>query len=160
MAKSKTPVPEGFRTITPHVTVKGAAKFMEFLKRAFGAVEVDRAPGPGGKLMHVEARIGDSILMFNDEFPEFGTPPIAEGHWPITLHVFVPDADAVFARAVEAGCTVTMPLADAFWGDRYGLLKDPFGFSWAIATHLEDLTLEERQARMKAAFSGGAGSEG
>src|SRR4051812_9500325 len=104
MAKSKNPIPEGFRTLTPHLTVKGAAKYMDFLKRAFGAVEVSRSPGPGGKLMHASARIGDSVLMFNDDFPEFGGPTTTEGHWPLTLHLYVPDADATFAQATAAGC--------------------------------------------------------
>jgi PhnB protein len=155
MAKAASPVPEGFRTITPHVTVKGAAEYVEFLKRAFGAEERDRMPGPDGRLMHAEVRIGDSVLMLSDHFPEFGGPPIAEGYWPVVLHLYVPDADALFARAVEAGCQVTMPLADQFWGDRYGQVKDPSGFNWAIATHKEELTPEEMEARQKAMFGGG-----
>jgi PhnB protein len=154
MAKATSPIPEGFRTLTPHLTVKGAANYIDFLKRAFGAVELGRAPGPGGKLMHATVRIGDSMLMFNDEFPEFCAPPIAEGHWPLTLHLYVPDVDAAFARAVSAGCQVTMPLADQFWGDRYGHVKDPFGFVWAIATHKEELTPEEVKQRQPAAFGG------
>jgi PhnB protein len=155
MAKAKNPVPEGFHTLTPHLTVNGGANYIDFLKRAFNAVEVSRAPGPGGKLMHAHVRIGDSNVMFNDSFPEFGSPPITEGNWPVTFHLYVPDADAAFAQAVAAGCAVTMPIADQFWGDRYGVVKDPFGFSWAIATHTDDLTpaeIEERQAKL----SGGA----
>jgi PhnB protein len=152
MAKSKNPIPEGFRTLTPHLTVKGAANYMDFLKRAFGAIEVSRAPGPGGKLMHAVARVGDSVLMFNDDFPEFGGPAITEGHWPLALHLYVPDADATFAQATAAGCQVTMPLSDQFWGDRYGHVKDPFGFVWAIATHKEDLTREEIEKRQASAF--------
>lgn len=155
MAKSANPIPEGFRTLTPHLTVKNAAGYIEFLKRAFGAVEMNRAPAPGGKLMHAQVRIGDSILMFNDEFPEFGGPLIAEGRWPLTLHLYVPDADAVFAQAVAAGCQATMPMTDQFWGDRYGHVKDPSGFTWAIATHTEDLTPEEIHQRQAAAFGGG-----
>src|SRR5262245_65531348 len=116
MAKAKRPIPENFRTLTPHLVVKGAASYIDFLKRAFSAVELSRSPGPGGKLMHADVRIGDCILMLNDYFPEFGGPPISEGHWPVTLHLFVPDADAVFAQAAEAGCQVTMHLADQFWG--------------------------------------------
>jgi PhnB protein len=151
MPKAKSPIPEGFHTLTPHLTVSGAAKYIDFLKKAFNAVEVRRSPGPGGKLMHAHVRIGDSNLMFNDDFPEFGGPPIAQGHWPLTLNLYVADPDAVFAKAVAAGCTVVMPLADQFWGDRYGQVKDPFGFNWAIAAHIEDPTPEEiqqRQARM------------
>src|SRR5262245_38419216 len=110
MARATSPIPEGFHRLTPHLTVRGAANYIDFLKRAFDAVEVRRAPGPGGKLMHAEVRIGDSVLMFNDEFREFGGPPIAEGYWPVTLHLYVSDADAAFAQATAAGCQVTMPL--------------------------------------------------
>jgi len=151
MPKAKSPIPEGFRTLTPHLTVNGAEKYIDFLKRAFNAVEVSRSPGPGDKLMHAHVRIGDSDLMFNDHFPEMGAPPIAQGNWPITLHLYVPDVDAVFARAVAAGATAAMPVADQFWGDRYGLIKDPAGFNWGIATHIEDPTPDEirdRQAKM------------
>src|SRR5690242_13079637 len=139
MAKASNPIPPGFHTITPHLSVDGAARYIEFLKNAFGATEVRRAPGPNGKLMHALVKIGDSHLMFADLFPEFGSPPIAQGNWPIVLQLYVPDADAVFQRAVSAGCTVSMPLSDQFWGDRYGHVKDPFGFTWAIATHKEDV---------------------
>jgi uncharacterized glyoxalase superfamily protein PhnB len=156
MAKAKHPVPEGFRTLTPHITVKGAANYIDFLKRAFNAVEVSRSPGPGGKLMHGHVRIGDADLMLHDEFPEFGSPPIAQGNWPLTFHLYVPDADALFTQAVAAGCQVTMPIADQFWGDRYGHVKDPFGFNWAVATHIEDLTPAEIQEREKKMFAGGA----
>ena len=155
MAKAKAPVPEGFSTVTTHLTVNGCSDYIDFLKRAFNAVEVSRAPGPGGKLMHAHVRIGDSNVMLNDYFPEFGHPPIAEGHWPLTLHLYVPDADALFAQATGAGCQVTMPLSDQFWGDRYGHVKDPYGFTWAIATHTEDLTPAEMEERM-AQMSGGA----
>ena len=152
MAKQVKPIPEGSHTITPHLSVKGAAKYVDFLKAAFGAVEQLRMPGPGGRLMHVHMRIGDSSLMFADPFPEFGSPPIAEGHWPLVLHLYVPDADSTFAQAVAAGCQATMPLKDQFWGDRYGHVKDPFGFTWAIATHKEDLTSEEMKKRQEEAF--------
>ncbi|HWQ55901.1 MAG TPA: VOC family protein [Bryobacteraceae bacterium] len=156
MAKTIKPIPEGFRTITPHISVNGAAKYLDFLKQAFGAVELGRMAGPDGRLMHAEVRIGDSILMLNDDFPEYAGSPIAEGRWPFNLHIYVPDADAAFKRATEAGCQVTMPLDNQFWGDRYGLVRDPFGFSWGIATHVEEPTAEEMEARMKAMF-GGAG---
>ena len=139
--------------MTPHLVVREAAKYVDFLKRAFGAEELGRAPGPGGKLMHVLVKIGDSTLMFNDVFPEFGQPPIADGRWPLVLHLYVPDADKTFAQAVAAGCQATMPLSDQFWGDRYGHVRDPFGFTWAIATHKEDVTREEMQKRQEAAFA-------
>lgn len=141
-------------TMTPHLTVKGAADYIDFLKRALGAVEIARSPGPGGKLMHATVRIGDSALMLNDHFPEFGGPPIGDGPWPLTLHLYVPDADALFAQATAAGCQVTMPLADQFWGDRYGQVQDPFGFRWSIATRKEILTPEEMTQRQKAMMGG------
>jgi uncharacterized glyoxalase superfamily protein PhnB len=152
MAKASSPVRPGFQTVTAHLTVRGAAEYIDFLKRAFGAVELNRASGPGGKLMHAEVRIGDAIVMLNDDFPEFGLPPLAEGRLPVTLHVYVPEVDSLWAQATAAGCQVTMPLADQFWGDRYGQVKDPFGFSWSLATHLEDLTETEIQDRQAKAF--------
>lgn len=150
-----TPVPPGFGTITPHLTVVGASEYIDFLKRAFDAVEVDRSPGPGGKLLHATVKIGDSMLMLNDHFAEFGAPPIPEGAWPFVLHLYVPDADATFASAVAAGAKVTMPLADQFWGARYGQVLDPFGFRWAISTRKEELTQEQRQERAAKMFGGG-----
>jgi PhnB protein len=158
MPKAKSHVPQGMQTMTPHITVRGAAKYIDFLKRAFKAVEISRSPAPDGKLMHAHVRIGDSNLMLNDDFPEFGGPKIAEGHWPITFHVYVPDVDAVFAQAVAAGCEAKMPVSDQFWGDRYGQLKDPFGFTWAVATHIEDPTPEEIREREAKLFGGGHGS--
>jgi PhnB protein len=146
--------PDRFHTLTPHLVVDGAGKYIDFLKRAFGAVETSRSPGPSGKLMHAELLIGDSVVMLNDHFPEFGTPPIAAGYWPVTFHVYVPDADATLAQALAAGCEVTMPIADQFWGDRYCQIKDPFGFRWAIATRKEELTPEEMQQRAAKLFGG------
>ncbi len=155
MPKPANPIPPGFRTLTVHLNVNGAAAFSDFLQRAFGAVEVERSPGPGGKLTHVQMRIGDSNLMFSDDFStEFHMPPFVQGNFPFHLHLYFPDVDAVWERAVAAGCTVTMPLADQFWGDRYGHVRDPFGFSWALATRKEELTLEEREERQRKAFSG------
>ena len=103
--------------------------------------------------MHASVRIGDSMLMFADPFPEFGSPPMTEGNWPLVLHLYVPDVDQTFAQAVAAGCKVTMPVSDQFWGDRYGHVKDPFGFTWALSTHKEDLTPEEMKKRQAAAFA-------
>jgi uncharacterized glyoxalase superfamily protein PhnB len=146
----------GFHTITPHVTVNGAVAYLEFLQKAFGAVEMTRSLGQGGKLMHALVRIGDSMLMLNDDFSaEFGMPPLAQGRMPYTLNLYVPDADATWTQALAAGCEVTMPLADQFWGDRYGLLTDPFGLSWAIASHKEDLSPGELRERAAKAFGGG-----
>jgi uncharacterized glyoxalase superfamily protein PhnB len=155
MAKSANPVPPGFHTVTLHLTAKGASDYIEFLKKAFDAVELGRSPGAGGKLMHAVVRVGDSVMMLNDDFSaEFGMPPLAEGRMPFTVHLYVPDADASWNRAVAAGCTVVMPIADQFWGDRYGLLRDPQGYNWAIATHKQDLTPEEIQAAAAKAFGG------
>jgi uncharacterized glyoxalase superfamily protein PhnB len=155
MAKAAQPVPPGFHTLTIHLTVRGCAEYIDFLKRAFSAVEISRSPGPGGKLMHASVQVGDSVLMLNDDFPEMGGPPIAEGNWPLRLNLYVPDADATWAQAIAAGCQVVFPLQDQFWGDRYGQVRDAAGFVWAIATHMEDLTPEEMQARMPRAFGGG-----
>lgn len=155
MAKSTTPVPPGFHTLTPHLVIKGAVAYIEFLKNAFGAVEIRRSPGPAGKLMHAQMQIGDSMLMFADDFAaEFHMPPYAEGNLPLYMHIYVPDADATFNQAVAAGCQVTMPMGDQFWGDRYGQVRDPFGMFWAIGTHIEDLTPEEMQERQAKMFGG------
>jgi len=159
MARATSPIPDGFHTVTVHLSVNGAAAYSEFLQRAFGAVEIGRSPGPGGKLMHVQMKIGDSTVMFADDFSqEFGMPPLAEGRLPLHLHIYVPDVDALWAKAVAAGCKVEMPLGDQFWGDRYGHLRDPFGFMWALATRKEDLTQAEREERGRKAMSGGGRS--
>jgi PhnB protein len=157
MAKpASSHLPPGFHSLTPHLAIKGAAAYIDFLKQAFNAVEIRRSPGPGGKLMHVLMKIGDSMLMFADDFAEeFHMPPLAEGRLPLFLHLYVPDADATFNQAVAAGCKVTMPISDQFWGDRYGHLLDPFGMQWAIATCKEELTPGEIQERQAKAFAGG-----
>jgi PhnB protein len=138
------PVPEGFRTVTPHLICAGAAAAIEFYQKAFGAVELIRLPAGNGKLMHACIRIGDSPVMLFDEAPEWGAngPKALRGS-PVIIHLFVEDADALFARAVKAGATVKMPVTDMFWGDRYGQLVDPFGHEWSIATHQRDLSPEE-----------------
>jgi len=147
MSKTATkPIPEGMHSLTPHLICNGAAAAIEFYKAAFGAVELIRVPGPGGKLMHASVRIGDSALMLVDEAPEwemFG--PTALKGSPVTIHLYVKDVDATVAQAVAAGARVTMPVADMFWGDRYGTLEDPFGHRWSVATHTQDLTPEELQ---------------
>jgi PhnB protein len=143
--------PDRFHTVTPHLSVDGADKYIEFLTTVFGAIELSRSPAPGGKLMHAEVMIGDSVVMLNDEFPEFGAPPTVKGLLPVTLHLYVEAPDALFEKAAAAGCQITMPLADQFWGDRYGQFNDPFGFRWAIAARKEELTpaqLKERSAKM------------
>jgi PhnB protein len=149
-------IPEGHHTLTPHLVVKGASQAIEFYKKAFGAEEITRVPGPDGKsLIHAAIKIGDSRLFLVDEFPEMGSRgPHSIGGTSVTIHVYVEDVDTVFNQAVTAGAQVRMPLADMFWGDRYGLVTDPFGHSWSLATHKEDLTPEEISKRAQAAFGG------
>ncbi|MGH9869028.1 MAG: VOC family protein [Candidatus Polarisedimenticolia bacterium] len=152
MAKPGKPIPEGFRTITPHLNVAGAAAAIEFYKKAFGAEEIQRMPGPGGKVMHAEIRIGDSMVMLADEYPEFGNKaPTTLGGSPVTIHLYSNDVDALWDRAIKAGAKEVMPLMDAFWGDRYGQVVDPFGHKWGLGMHLEDLTPEEIGERAKQA---------
>jgi uncharacterized glyoxalase superfamily protein PhnB len=141
---------ECMRSVTPHLVCNGAADAIEFYKNAFGAIELARLPMPDGKIAHAMMRIGDSAIMLNDEFPEWGavSPATLKGT-PVTVHLYVPDADAQFQRAVDAGATVKMPLADMFWGDRYGVLEDPFGHRWSIATHMRDVPPEELAAAMQ-----------
>lgn len=143
-ATKAKPVPDGFRTVTPHLVCAGAADAIEFYKRAFGATEMFRLPGPDGRLMHASVMIGNSMVMLVDEMKEMDSlGPKARGGTPVSIHLQVEDADAWFARAVAAGASVRMPLADMFWGDRYGMVIDPFGHAWSIATHMRDLTPDE-----------------
>jgi PhnB protein len=138
------PVPDGYHTITPALTIRNAAKAIEFYKQAFGATERGVMKDPDGKVLHAELQIGDSIIMLADEFPEFGSlSPESTGGTSSSLHIYLDGVDAAFERAVKAGATVTMPLADQFWGDRYGQLKDPFGHKWSIGTHIADLSGDE-----------------
>lgn len=155
------PIPEGFHTITPSLTFNDAAGAIEFYKTAFGATEIDRALGPDGvKIMHATIQIGNSRLMLNDAFPEMGAPgPFVVGGGSVTLHLYVEDADAVFAQAVAAGATPLMPIVDGFWGDRYGQFKDPYGFEWSIATHVRDVTEAEIAAAMAKMSEMGCGPE-
>jgi uncharacterized glyoxalase superfamily protein PhnB len=147
-------VPDGHHRVTPHLTVKNAAEMIEFYKKAFGAVELGRAPGPDGRtIMHAAIKIGDSLVFLNDEFPEMGAfSPLATKGSSVTIHLSVEDADKQFAQALAAGAEVAMPLADQFWGDRYGIVKDPSGHQWSIAHHQEDLTPEQIKERMGKAF--------
>ena len=148
------PVPPGFRTITPHLVVKNAGAAIEFYKRALGAEEVYRqACDQSGQILNAWLRIGDSMIMLNDEFPEYGSLGPGQEPSPVVIHLYVDDVDAVFERAVKAGATMTMPVTDMFWGDRYGKFTDPFGHCWSVATHVEDLTPEEIGERAKHAFA-------
>ena len=144
MPKPGKPVPEGYHTVTPYLTVKNAAEALEFYERAFGATHVLRMAGPDGKsTMHAEFKIGDSMVMLADEWQQGAKAPASIGGTTIGIFLYVEDVDALFKRAVAAGATVTMPPTDMFWGDRYSKLTDPFGHHWSIATHKFDMTEEE-----------------
>lgn len=148
------PVPDGMHTVTPHLVCAGAAEAIEFYRKAFDAVEMCRVDGPPGKLIHAAIRIGDSVVMLVDEMPECGAlGPKAHGGTSVTIHLQVPDADAMVAQAAAAGATIKMPVADMFWGDRYGQIEDPFGHSWAIATHVRDVGMDELKEAAKKMFS-------
>ncbi len=151
MSSAVKPIPEGRHSIAPHLVIKDAALAIPFYEKVFGAVEIMRMPMPDGRLGHAEIQIGDSLVYLTDEFPDFDClSPLTRGGTGVSIHLYVEDADAVFSRAVEEGATVLMPISDAFWGDRYGKLRDPFGHEWSIATHIEDLTPEQMQERMNA----------
>ena len=154
MTKRTKAIPEGYHTITPHLSVRGAARAIEFYKKAFGAKEQMRMSGPGGKgIMHAEISIGDSRVFLNDEFPDMGCrSPQSLGGTPCALHLYVKDVDATFNRAIAAGAKVRMPVTDMFWGDRYAKVIDPFGHEWGMATHKEDLSPGEIRKRGEAFF--------
>jgi PhnB protein len=149
MTKVK-PIPDDMHTVTPHLVCAGAADAIEFYKKAFNAVEEARLPGPKGRIMHAMIRIEGSAVMLVDEMPEWGalSPKSLKGS-PVTIHLYVKDADAFVARAVAAGAKVTMPVADMFWGDRYGKIEDPFGHHWSVGTHIRDVSMEEAQRAMQ-----------
>jgi len=155
MAAKVKSIPDGFHSLTPHLVVSDAAGAIEFYEQAFGAEEIMRAPAPSGdRLMHAEVRIGDSILMMSDTYPEFGGQnPQDLGGSPLAINLYCDDVDAMVDKAVAAGATVSMPPADMFWGDRYARLLDPFGHIWAIACHVRDVTPEEMTAGAAAAFA-------
>ncbi|HJZ83803.1 MAG TPA: VOC family protein [Polyangia bacterium] len=154
MAKKVKPIPEGYHTVTPYLTVKDAARAIDFYKKAFGAEETVRMPGPDGRIMHAELRIGNSMVMLADENPQMGSKsPQTLGGTAVGLMIYCDDADALFKRASAAGATVSQPLADMFWGDRFGGLKDPFGHNWSIATHIKDLAPAEMKKAQEAFFA-------
>jgi PhnB protein len=158
MPNKVTPVPEGYRTMTPNLVCLNAARAIEFYKTAFGATELRRAPGPNGEILHAELQIGDSTFFINDSMNK--TPAQLPGDGvsnPMFIHLYVPDADAIFNRAVKAGARVDMPIQDMFWGDRYGKLTDPFGQQWGVATHIEDVAPEEIKRRQDTFFAKAAG---
>ena len=151
MAKPGKAVPDGYHTATPYLSVTNAGEAIDFYKRAFGAEEIVRMPGPDGKsVMHAEIKIGNSMLMIADEWPQADCKsPKTLGGTSVNIFLYVQDADATFQKAVNAGAKATMPLMDMFWGDRYGKVVDPYGHSWGIATHKLDMTPEEIEKGQK-----------
>ena len=143
--------PEGMHSVTPHLICQGAAQAIEFYKKAFGAEEILRMPGPAGRIMHAEVKIGNSVLMLSDENPERGyMSPASRGGSTASVMLYTDDVDAVFKRAIAEGAKQDSAPADMFWGDRMGNLTDPFGHTWAVATHKEDVSPEEMEKRMAA----------
>ncbi len=153
---SVNPIPEGYDRVIPHLVCKGAADAIEFYKKALGATEICRMPAPDNRLMHAEIKVGNSMIFICDDFPEFcggaERNPIALKGTPATIHFYVEDVDAAVKQAEDAGATVTMPAADMFWGDRYGIVQDPYGHTWSFATHIKDMTPEEMNEAAAAAF--------
>jgi PhnB protein len=144
-------IPDGYHSVTPYLIVSGAAQALDFYKRAFNAEERGRMPGPEGKIMHAEIQIGDSIVMLADEFPEMGArSPQSIGGTPVGLCIYLENVDARFQQAVAAGAKVERPIQDQFYGDRSGTVIDPYGHKWTLATHIEDVTMEEMSRRMEA----------
>jgi PhnB protein len=142
------PVPDGYPTVTPYLVVKGASAAIDYYKKVFGATERMRMDAPGGMIGHAEISVGTSLIMLADEFPDMGfRGPRAIGGTPVSLMIYVPNVDEVFKRAVEAGAKTLRPVADQFYGDRLGVLEDPFGHVWSIATHVEDVAPEEMRRR-------------
>jgi PhnB protein len=154
MAQKVKPIPDGYHTLTPYFVVNDAARAIDFYRRAFGATELFRMPGPDGRVMHAELQVGDSRLMLSDESPEMGakSPATLKGT-PVSLLLYVTDVDASFKQAVAAGAKDVAPPADMFWGDRWARVADPFGHEWQIATHKEDVPPEEMPRRAAAAYS-------
>jgi PhnB protein len=154
MPEAVTPVPTGYHTVTPYFTIRGASRAIDFYKKAFGATEVYRMEGPQGRVMHAELKIGDSMIMLGDEVPGMGNKsPETLGGTTAGIMLYVDDVDKVFNQAVAAGAKSETPVADQFWGDRYGKLVDPFGHSWSVATHKEDVAPAEMEKRMKEAMA-------
>ncbi len=152
------PIPDGYHAVTPYLIVQGAAGAIDFYKKAFGGTELMRVEAPGGKVAHAEVRVGDSTIMLADEHPELGARgPQSFGGSPVSLLLYVENVDATVEQAVAAGAKVTRPLKDQFYGDRSATLTDPFGHTWTIATHKEDVPPEEMQKRLEAAMKQGGG---
>jgi PhnB protein len=157
-APTPQPIPDRYRRVTPALVVDGAVKALEFYAEVFGATERSRIPGPGGTIAHAEIEIGDSVVMVEDASPFMGTkapPPDGLDGSPCTLFIYVEDVDAVMERAVKLGATLKRPAADQFYGDRDGHIVDPFGHSWTVATHVEDVAPDEMMRRMAALYGDG-----
>jgi PhnB protein len=156
MAGRVKPIPDGFHGATPYLIIKGAARALEFYKRAFGAIEIMRMEGPGGVIGHAEIKIGEAIIMLSDEVPNMGArSPQALGGTPVSIYIYVPDVDALAHRATEVGAKVLRPVANQFYGDRSVAFEDPFGHWWGFATHIEDVAPEEMKKRAAAQFGCG-----
>jgi PhnB protein len=147
-------VPEGSHTVSPHLVVRDGVKMIEFYTKAFGAKEIRRSLAPDGKsLLHAELQIGDSKIFVNDEFPQMNAVcPLTRGGTSVVIHLYVEDVDTLFNQALAAGAKVVMPLADQFWGDRYGVVEDPSGHQWSMASHVQDMTQEQLKAASAAMF--------
>ena len=146
-------IPKGYNSITPYLVIKGAADAIEFYKKVFGATEVMRMPDPSGRIGHAELKIGDSHIMLADEFPQMGhQSPSVLGNSPVSMLLYVEDVDSTVERAVADGAQILKPVADQFYGDRSGFIRDPFGHLWGVATHKEDVSAEEMKKRMKKAM--------
>jgi PhnB protein len=154
MAQKVDPVPQGYHTVTPSIVVHDGAKALEFYRKAFGAEEKMRMPGPDGNIMHAEFRIGDSVIMLGDEMPDMGAKsPKSYGGTPVKFYVYVENVDVAWKRAIDAGAKQVVPLQDMFWGDRMGCVEDPFGHAWNLAQHVADPTPEEMRKGQEAFFS-------
>lgn len=150
------PIPDGYPQLSPYLCVDGAAAAIEYYSGVFGAKERSRMPGPGGRVGHAELQLGDSLIMLSDEWPEMGSrSPKSVGGTPVTLSLYVEDVDEVFARALEAGGNELSPVETQFYGDRMGLLEDPFGHRWSVASHVEDVAPDEMARRAAEAMGGG-----
>jgi PhnB protein len=156
MAKAKSYIPSEYHSVTPYLTIKGAARALDFYRNAFGAHERMRMPGPNGQIMHAEIKIGNSIIMLSDEFPEMGAKsPQTLGGSPSSLMIYTENVDTMFAQALREGAEEVRPVKDQFYGDRMGTLRDPFGHVWTVATHIEDLTDQEIAERAKKVMGAG-----
>jgi PhnB protein len=154
MAPKVNPIPQGYHTVTPSIVVRGAEEALDFYRKAFNAEETLRMPGPDGKIIHAEFRIGNSVIMLGDEMPDMGAKsPLSLGGSPVSFFIYLENVDEAWQRAINAGAKQVMPLADMFWGDRAGCVDDPFGHHWWLAQHIADLTPDEIKKGQEEFFS-------